>query len=238
MKSRGIAAVVAVFALSAGVYGAAPAQAAPDPTTTAAPDASGRAVLKRSVQNLSKYSDYQVLQLLLAAQGPVADKHPELKQLLGFDPKKPHTDERALAAVIKGYLKYNPNFHTETSLPLQSGNPQAVEAGLRTFSTSFTNFVQYSTKKHQATASKAEMEKYRETTAQANGRGWLWMGAYVAVYANAAAVANAVVYANAAVATFALATLAVVVWYLEDESPSGTSFEKEHFVKTMTDAFA
>ena len=63
---------------------------------------------------------------------------------------------------------------------------------------------------------------------------WAW----VMVYANAAAVANAVVYANAGVATFALATLAVVTWYLEDGSPAGTSFEREHFIKTLTDALA
>ncbi|MEE1805258.1 hypothetical protein [Streptomyces sp. BE133] len=186
--------------------------------------APGKAQLKVAAQKTVKYSDAELLQLLLAAQGPIADAHPKLKQMLGFNPDKAHTNEEALNQIIAGYLAAHPGFHQDVAVPFHSGAPVRVDAALRDFSISFNKWIK-------DTAEPADNGK-----AQAQASGWFYMGAYVAIYANAVGVANAVVYANAAVATNALATVVVVTWYLEDGSPTGSGIERDAFVDALTSA--
>lgn len=221
MKKRKIIATVVALAVAFVAWTTVEASAKPA-------DTSGRAALKSASHSMDRYSDREILQLLLAAQGPVARDHPRLKRVLGFNEAKPRTNERALNQVITSYLRYNPNFHAETAKPLQSGDPQRVDAGLRTFSISFNKFALARNKALKAQAQNGEFD--------AQARGWFWMGAYVAIYATAVAVANAGVYANAAVATNALATLVIVTWYLEDGTPAANTFEHDHLIKSLTDA--
>ncbi|MCX5204974.1 hypothetical protein OG897_26400 [Streptomyces sp. NBC_00237] len=188
--------------------------------------APGKAQLKKAAKETVKYSDTDLLQLLLAAQGPIAEAHPELKQMLGFNPDKPQTDEGALGKVIAGYLGAHPNFHQEMAVPFHTGDPVRVDAALRDFSISFNKWLK-------ATSQPVEGKK-PEAVAQA--KGWFWMGAYVAIYVNAVGAANAVAYTNAGVATNALATLVVVTWYLEDGSPTGSGIERDAFVEALTSA--
>lgn len=189
------------------------------------PNATAR--LKRATASIAGYSDAEVLELLLAAQGPIATAHPELVRVLGFSEAKPHTDDKALQQLISAYLNSDRAFHARTAVPLQSGDPVRVDEALRTFSSSFKAFI--IAQRPGASGSSSDV------AAQAGG--WFYMGAYVAVYANALALANAAVYANAAVATNALATLVVVTWYLPD-SHATSSFERDAFVKTLSDALA
>ncbi|MGW2324211.1 hypothetical protein ACWC5C_00430 [Streptomyces sp. NPDC001700] len=186
--------------------------------------APGKAQLKETAKGTAKYSDAQFLQLLLAAQGPIADANPELKRMLGFDPDKPHTNEKALNKVIARYLAAHPGFHQDMAVPFQSGDPVRVNAALRDFSISFNKWIKETGKP--AASGKARAQE----------SGWFWMGAYVAIYVNAAGAANAVAYTNAGVATNALATLVVVTWYLEDGSPSGSGIERDTFVNALTTA--
>ncbi|WP_159395008.1 hypothetical protein [Streptomyces sp. 2323.1] len=176
------------------------------------------------MKDTAKYSDAELLQLLLAAQGPIADAHPELKQMLGFNPDKPHTNEEALSRIIAGYLATHPRFHEDMAIPFHSGDPVRVDAALRDFSVTFNEYV----KKNAKPASGGK--------AQAQASGWFWMGAYVAIYVNAVGAANAVAYTTAGVATNALATLVVVTWYLEDGSPAGSDIERDAFVDALTSA--
>ncbi|MFI8266627.1 hypothetical protein [Streptomyces sp. NPDC085665] len=172
-----------------------------------------------------QYSDEALLQLLLAAQGPIADAHPGLQRMLGFNPGKPQTDETALNIIITDYLAAHPGFHKEVAVPFHSGDPVKVDAALRDFSIGFNEFV----KQHGAAV-------HAGNEVAPHARGWFWMGTYVAVYANAVGAANAVAYTNAGVATNALATLVVVTCYLEDGSPVGSDIERDTFVDALTSA--
>ncbi|MFJ3876584.1 hypothetical protein ACIPW5_03890 [Streptomyces sp. NPDC090077] len=188
--------------------------------------APGKARLKEAAKKTAEYSDADLLRLLLAAQGPIADAHPELKRMLGFNPDKPQTDDAALDRVVSEYLAAHPGFHQDLAVPFQSGDPVRVDAALRDFSLSFNDWLK-------ATAQPAAADG---APAVAQARGWFWMGAYVAIYVNAVGAANAVAYTNAGVATNALATLVVVTWYLEDGSPSGSDIERDAFVSALTSA--
>lgn len=185
----------------------------------------GRAEIKESVAPIASYSDQEVLQLLLAAQGPVAENHPELPRLLGFDEDKPHTDTEGLVQVIDAYLEFEPEFAALVAEPLQSGDPDEVDRALMDFTESFMEFMEVSADQLG--------DGWQE---QASGAGWTWQGANVAIYANALGVANVVGYTNAGVATLALAAVAVVKLYLDDSGPQGAGFEREHFVNEFATA--
>lgn len=166
-----------------------------------------------SLPILGDYSDTEILQLLLAGQGRVVDENPELRSILGFSPDKPNTLDAPLQAVIREYLSKAPDFNSAVSQPLQSGDPERVDEALRYFTKGFVEFAHSSHLVHQGAPS-------------SYARGWTYMGAYVAIYVNALGVANAVAYANVGVATFALATLGVVTFYLDGDNPV-TQFEHE-----------
>ncbi|MEU8892905.1 hypothetical protein [Streptomyces sp. NPDC048442] len=226
MKFRVRKTAAAALVGSILVAGGATAQSAFANDRSGAASAPGKAQLKEAVKETVKYSDQDLLKLLLAAQGPVADAHPELKQMLGFNPDKPHTDDGALTKVIAGYLAAHPDFHPDMAVPFHSGDPVRVDAALRDFSVSFNKWLK-------ETAQPVDSGKPQ---AVAQAKGWFWMGAYVAIYVNAVGAANAVAYTNAGVATNALATLVVVTWYLEDGSPTGSGIERDAFVDALTSA--
>ncbi|MEI7030935.1 hypothetical protein [Streptomyces pratensis] len=186
-----------------------------------------RAVLIEGSEGISipaSHTHEEILQLLLAGQGPIAEANPDLVRMLGFAEDKPHTDEEALAQVIGQYLAFESDFDEKVARPITSGDPQKVNEALTAFSKSFMDFVG------------AEAEKPGNAAPQDSG--WLYQGAYVAIYANAVGVANAVGYANVGVATFALATLAVTWFYLEDEDPAMSGFERDQVVGQVTEALA
>ncbi|WP_017609226.1 hypothetical protein [Nocardiopsis xinjiangensis] len=229
--SKSFIAVSTVASLVLGVGGvvAVPATAGTAPNSVqqqVTEQNPGRAELKEDLSPIADYSDQEILQLLLAAQGPIAEDHPELPRLLGFDEEKPHTDTEGLAVIIDEYLKFEPDFDELVSQPLQSGDPDEVDRALMAFTGSFMEFMEVSAE---------ELGDGWEE--QASGAGWTWQGANVAIYANALGVANVVGYTNAGVATFALAAVAVVKLYLDDSGPQGAGFEREHFVNEFATAF-
>ncbi|MGW7306824.1 hypothetical protein ACWGI1_14735 [Streptomyces sp. NPDC054835] len=221
--SKRTVATVAMLSILAG--GSVTAQTAFAAAGHGAP-APGKARLKEAVKKTAEYSDTDLLRLLLAAQGPIADSHPELKQMLGFNPDKPQTDTDALDRVIAGYLAAHPSFHRDVAAALQSGDPVRVDTALRAFSVCFNGWLKQT----------AQPAPGGGEPVVAQARGWFWMGAYVAIYANAVGAANAIAYTNAGVATNALATLVVVTWYLEDGSPGSSDIERDAFVNALTSA--
>ncbi|MEU8762722.1 hypothetical protein [Streptomyces sp. NPDC048659] len=225
MKFTSKRTIAAVAMLSVLMTGGVTAQAAFADAGHGA-SAPGKARLKETMRQTTEYSNEDLLQLLLAAQGPIADTHPDLKRMLGFNPDKPRTDTEALDTVIAGYLAARPGFRQEVAAPLHSGDPVRVDAALRDFSLSFNKWLKET----------AQPAPDGGAPAVAQARGWFWMGAYVAIYANAVGAANAVAYTNAGVATNALATLVVVTWYLEDGSPTGSGIERDAFVDALTSA--
>lgn len=217
-----IAAVTVACAVGAGTLGVQAAAAAQED-----PRAQGRVVVEKSADYLPTYTDRELLEFLVAGQGPIADRHPELLSFLGFSADKPTTAQKPLNRFMRDYLAADPDFHRTVTVPMQSGDPKMVNAALRQFSTELRAVV------------RAKIDSRSATEAHANNAqaaGWTWRGANIAVYANAVAVANAGVYANVGVATFVGAVLAI--WYLEDGSMTGSEIEMDTFDARVADALA
>ncbi|MBE1460496.1 SdpC family antimicrobial peptide [Nocardiopsis terrae] len=200
-----------------------------DTTPPVNSNASGNESRAELIQNTEEfreaahYSQEEILQLLLAGQGPIAEAHPDLLDTLGFSPEKPHTDEEALDQLISDYLTYEKDFEEKVAVPVRTGDPQKVEAALVALSESFMGFLDASAD---------------NTGSSPTAAGWTYQGVNVAIYANAVGVVNVAGYTNAGVATLALATLAVVTLYLEDEDASQNGFEKQHVINELTEAMA
>lgn len=194
--------------------------------TTGDPSSAPGRVVTEAADSLSTYTDAELLEFLVAGQGPVADAHPELLTYLGFAEDKPVTPPGPMKRFTRDYLAADPDFHRTVAVPLQSGDPERVNEGLRQFTRELRSVVE----------AKIAQSPQKAAATNAQAAGWTWRGANIAVYANAVAVANAGVYANVGVATFVGAVLAV--WYLEDGSMTGSEIEVETFVAELTDALA
>lgn len=218
---RRLSIVAGAAALScAGAFGVQAVASAGEPY--AAP---GR-VVTQAADASATYTDAELLEFLVAGQGPVAREHPELLGYLGFAEDKPVTPAGPMKRFTRDYLAADPDFHETVAVPVQSGDPEQVDAGLRQFSTELRAVVR----------EKIARSPKKAAATNAQAAGWTWRGANIAVYANAVAVANAGVYANVGVATFVGAVLAV--WYLEDGSMTGSEIEVQTFVAELTDALA
>lgn len=204
MKKNSIIALAMAAALT---LVAAPAAQAANSRAGQVAQPESRAQTLASSASQSKYSDRDVAKLLLLGEGPMAT--PELNALLGFDPNRPKADPTEVEELLDLYLASVPNFHGKVTVPFQSGNPMRVDSALKTLSTTYNEFLREQT----AVPENGE-------SSNASARGWFWMGANVAVYANAVGVANAVGYTNVGVATFAVATIGFVTWYLPDHDSS------------------
>ena len=169
-----------------------------------------------------RHSDRDVLELLLAGTGPIAEKHPLLVERLGFNPDRPDTDPRLLHKFISQYLKYDADFKYAVREPLASGDPARVEAALIHLSVKSLDLLE---RDYGLVVSQGQ---------DASAAGTI--GAWRRVALTAYVAANFVVYVNAGIATNALVALVVVpayVSYLMDPR-SGAEIEKEEFIKELT----
>lgn len=221
MKKNGIVALAmaATFTLVA-----APAAQADNSRAGQVAQPESRATALTESASDSRFSDRDVAKLLLLGEGPMAT--PELVNLLGFDPNRPKADPAEVEKLLDLYLASVPNFHGKVTVPFQSGKPMKVDSALRTLSSTYNEFLRVN-------AAVPETGENPEFSAQ----GWAWMGANVLIYANAIGVANAVGYTNVGVATFALATLGFVTWYLPDYG-SDSGIDREARVAELADAVA
>ncbi|WP_435299095.1 hypothetical protein [Timonella sp. A28] len=184
--------------------------------------------------NPSRYDNKELLQLLFAGIGPIADSNPEIVNQLGFDPNRPKVDSEQLSSLIEEFLDFYPDFDKQVRDRLSSGNPKIVEIGLVRLTEAYQDFLEV----HYAEDLKQLQSSHAYTTA---AKGCTSAGAKVCVIAYAGALVNAGIYANVAVATMAVlavavvATLGVVTWYLEDDKTEamGTRIERESMVATM-----
>ncbi|NIH71688.1 hypothetical protein [Auritidibacter ignavus] len=172
-----------------------------------------------SLQEL-KYSDQEVMQLLLAGQGKMAEENPDLIAYLGFNEETPHTNEENLNEIIADYLAYEPNFVDNVRTPLASGEPHEVEEALVYLSNSFAEY----------------LETLEADMPDAETQGICDGGAEICTTAYAIAVVNGLVYANVAGATAAVATLAVTWVYLMDPEGDSTQLERDLLTVKMIEA--
>ena len=131
-----------------------------------------------------------------------------------------------LSEVIDDYLVYNPGFDENVLAPLTSGDPELVETGLSTLTTTYLEMLQtqYGV---EAETSRAQVD--------------CGAGAAVCVVAYVGGFVNVAVYANAAIATLAVFALAVVpaaVTYLMDEDSGESVIVKDELIAELTRALA
>ncbi|MEI4741685.1 hypothetical protein [Rhodococcus erythropolis] len=206
MKKASIITVATVAAFSMVAVPVASAQSpfgsSSSPAQISQPESRAQALASSASEaSVAEYSDRDVAKLLLSGEGPMANS--ELNGLLGFDENRPKPDPADLEKLLDLYLATVPDFHETVSVPFLSGDPIRVDSALRSISTSYNKFVN-------------DYVGYPGPTdnVEISPQGWFWMGANVAIYANAVGVANAIGYANVGVATLALATIGFVTWYL------------------------
>lgn len=188
--------------------------------------ASRATLISDSIPSAS-FSTEEVLQLLLAGTGPMASD--ELVSLLGFDPNRPEADMAELSPVINQYINSTEGLEEDVTIPFQSGDPTKVDSSLRVLSSTFNDFIQEKV---------GENQGHRLAESLSQNKGWAWMGANVAIYANAVGVANAVGYSNVGVATLALATIGFVTWYLPDEESATGNIDRDERVESITGALS
>lgn len=75
------------------------------------------------VNQISKHSDREVLELLLAGKGAIAQATPKIVDVLGFAPDRAQISDDDLALVVAAYLAFNPGFREQVLPGLTSGRP-------------------------------------------------------------------------------------------------------------------
>ncbi|MBT2486646.1 MULTISPECIES: hypothetical protein [unclassified Microbacterium] len=93
-----------------------------------------------SADQISKYSDREVLELLLAGKGAIAEANPKIVDVLGFAPDRAEISDEDLALVVDAYLAFNPNFRDQVLPGLTSGAPNVVSESLGNFYKSVVEF--------------------------------------------------------------------------------------------------
>jgi len=216
LKNKIIASITGAALLVGGTAGVA---FATDPLQSFSGTVAGETLQER-------YTDEEILTLLLDGSGRVAEENPVLLERLAFADEHEHADSALLAQVIDDYLIYNPAFEDNVLTPLTSGDPELVETGLATLTSTYLEMLQ--------TQYGVEMEASRAQVDCGAG-AWLCVVAYVGGFVNVA------LYANAAVATLAVVALAVVpaaVTYLMDEDSGESVIVKNELIAELTRALA
>ena len=173
-------------------------------------------------RNIAKYNEKEVLQLLLAGQGPIADHYPEAEKALGFKEDRTHASKAEVDRLVDLYLRYNPQFESTILERLLSEDPTIFERALIEFYEDLTHFLRNEVG---VVASKEGNTKGRS---QFFGRVNVNNGVVVniGVHANVAVNVNVLQHANVAVVAVAAAAIAVAVAviYLDNQEMSATQY--------------
>lgn len=199
---------------------------------------SARAVPLRTGSILKSVSDYDLLMLLFAGVGPVADAHPEIVKAFGFATGRQQPDLVALNKVIRRYQKVAPEFKDSISVLVRSGDPLKVRAGLEEFKDSFLTFF-----KEDAIFAQVRSyldKKLRQGYVDVTGRGRVntVQGVNVAYGVNVVAAAAVVVGTVAGVVTLVVLVGAVLVVYLGDPESDNTSMDMRLQMAAVVDSLS
>ncbi|MFF4407760.1 sporulation delaying protein family toxin [Streptomyces sp. NPDC001262] len=189
-KSAALACAAAV--LTVGVVSGTAAVAAPAKNSGVTAPLSGKAA-KHTV----KYSDEDIVGLLVFAKGKAADEHPDLaKQIRSH--RTPQSDKVTLeqiAEFTKELKAIDADFHDKVTVPVQISDPYAAKAGMERLNDDVKTYI-------------AQHKKFGNNPDRANG--WVWHDANAVIEINVLGAINAIGYANVAGATEAVVALVVV----------------------------
>ena len=94
---------------------------------------------------VSDYNDREAIEFLAFGSGSIDTDNPGLISALGYDGLAAEAPPAELIdEILAGVTEVNPDFHDEVTVPLQSGDPVAVEAALTTYNDSMIKYVKSS----------------------------------------------------------------------------------------------
>lgn len=170
---------------------------------------SARATLATPVSGIASYNDREVLELLLAGTGTIAEDSPRIVDVLGFAPDRARISDADLREVVDAYSAYNPDFRAEVLPGLTSGDPDLVQASLGEFYASVVDFF-----KTDPVFAEARTVAGKKPVVSTNATGQAVQNVNFVVNVNALLNVNVAAVAIAGAAVFAVA----YVWtrYLDD----------------------
>lgn len=136
--------------LTAGATPLAVAAPSPEATDAGSSDSTdmvveadeSRATLIEMSDDLSGYGEREVLKLLLAGEGRIAQENPALEELLGFHPERAEISPQELSSVVDAYLVMYPEFSNDLYPRLTSGDPAQFESAVVNFYESLVAFIE------------------------------------------------------------------------------------------------
>ncbi|MGW2816915.1 hypothetical protein [Streptomyces sp. NPDC001415] len=188
LKKTGALACAAAVLTVGVAYGSASASAAPVAVRTAV----------KPAEHHVKYSDEDIVGLLVFAKGKAADEHPDLAKQIRSR-RSPQTSQVTLeqiAVFTKDLTAVDKDFHEKVTVAVQINDPFQAKAGMQRLNDDLKTFMT----QHKSPAMKSPNR----------ANGWFWHDAYIAIEINAVGAINAIGYANVAGATEAVVTLVVV----------------------------
>jgi len=167
---------------------------------------------------LSKYSDEDILKLLLDGSGPVAEANPKIVDALGFTEDRERINPDIIDEHVAGYLDFNPTFNEDIVQQLSSGNPTVVEAALQQFGFTYQDYVK-----------EVYDVDFEQLVAPAAGCGG-------SVCVQVVVVTIGAIYATVGIATF-VAAVAAVTYLMDDDAPLD-DIERQEVISELTLALA
>lgn len=168
-----------------------------------------------------KYGDKDVLKLILFAQGPIAERNPELAQkLLKGKPKPQMPSEEAFDSVVDQLKRVDPDYHELVTEGVQRNNPQDAENAMQRLSDDLSKIYELEKKPDQE----------RGVTT------WAWHDAHVVIETEALGAAAVVVFEAAAAAHVAAVVIAIVpaAASYQFEFNNGSQIDRQQMVATVS----
>lgn len=202
-------------------------------------DSGNRAQLVEAANELSNYSQRDVLELLLAGTGPIAAANPSLERTLGFSPDRPAIEPEALKTVVDAYNTFNPSFASKMLPRLTSSDPVIFEKAVLDFYANVQKFIESETPE----SANQSGDQQRLNAAAAKGTVNVNTGVNVNIGMNIQVGLNVlyVQHAGAAVIAVAAALVLVLVVYLDDKSMNSgkiSSIDQKKQLRSLRAALA
>ncbi len=204
MRKRVIAATLSIV-LGASLVGAVADGAAASPPVRATQTQTGSQVSEQ-------YDDDEITALLVAGQGRAAQEHPDIAKFL-LPQSLADIPESKFAQLTRALLDIDPQYHAGVTVPVQSGDPYAVEGAIAQLNTDLEAVVQRN----------VALNGARVVADTGVGTNSFFYATDVLVYAQAVETIAEVV--AVAVAVGAVGALLLV---LAATTPDATDFERQH----------
>ncbi|MCZ1009798.1 hypothetical protein [Streptomyces lydicus] len=182
----------------AGIVACGASAVAAPPAVAAAPTTQAMATSGGAGKHHVKYSDEDIVGLLIFAKGKAAHDHPALAKQIRA--RRTKGADKVTAAQIAEFTKIlqriDSAFHEKVTVPVQINDPFQAKQGMLRLNDDVKKYI--------------AQQKAASTTDTARANGWWWHDVNGLIEINVVGAINAIGYANVAGATEAVVALVVV----------------------------